>query len=272
MSLIPSLSVNIPVPVRPLPTVAGLIPSVTIPKLPTLPSVGSLVGAIPALKTPVTDPCKPSLSIPTLGADASKLISGALAGTAGLVAGIAAGGVDQIVASAEGEVNAEISSAKAAVNASINAVNSAVSSAAGVVNALSLPSVPSIKLPSLTSSLSLGGLMSKAGASPFAGIVQAAVGGAINGAISAAQNKVAGLAGAAVSGIVNKATSAISGFTAHELRKDLGKLTGIMSALNGAMGNVEGSKLLVGNILSSVSSCPAKAELMAEAYFKQGAK
>jgi hypothetical protein len=72
--------------------------------------------------------------------------------------------------------------------------------------------------------------------------------------------------------VIQQALSAVANFTAAQLQKDLSPLISAISAMNAIVGKIEAEKALVSGILQTASSCPAKAAIMAEAYFKQGPK
>ena len=91
-------------------------------------------------------------------------------------------------------------------------------------------------------------------------LAKALVDNLANQAINAAKSVVAGVVSAELNKITNIAVS--------ELRKDMAPVFVAISAISNALGKLEADKALAQAALNSLD-CPAKAEMLAEAYFKR---
>jgi hypothetical protein len=190
------------------------------------------------------NPCTPTLSTPTLS------VSGFL----GSIEGAVAGEVSTLVSGVQGELGVLEGTAAGAVGSIV-----------GQLNLLSLNLKSVLSLPSL--SLGGFGLSANLGKSLLSGALGAVEGLASN-LLNQVEQEAVSQATSLINGAVAQAFNAINNLAIGELQKDIGPLLNALQAINGVLGAVEAEKALVSAALSSATSCPARAELLAEAFFK----
>jgi hypothetical protein len=181
----------------------------------------------------------------------------ALTASAGL-----AGAVDlsALGAQLQASVNASLAQAEQTILNALNipALQSALNSINGLIAVLKTP-IP-MGLTISTPSLSL-----------FQ-IVNTIIGNAITNIINQIEQQALNQAEKLAAQAINQAAASVANLVASDLRKDLGPVLKVINTLNGIVGQVEAQKAFVQSILNTASTCPAKAAVMAEAYFKLGAK
>lgn len=190
------------------------------------------------------NPCTPTLSVPT-GSNPSlgNLLSNALDS----ISGTASDALSSLESNVTGALSAD------------------AASIVGQINLLQL------NLGSITSAFTSGGAIGQITYKLGSGSLLSDVENLANQVVSSVEQQVVGAATGAITGAITSAVSQISNLAIGELQKDIGPLLNALSAINGALGQINAEILLVQQALANASSCPAKGELLAEVYFKQGA-
>ena len=216
--------------------------------LSTVNSTAAKVSAVAAVANTLANPaCTPTLDVP---AGASASLGGLLNSALGSIEGTAAAGLQSLEDNITGAVTAE------------------AGAILGEINLLSM------NLQSILSAFEAGGVSVGVPFTlgPSLGNIESIVMGLVNQVIQTAEQDIISAATNAINGAIMSAVNAITNLAVGELQKDLGPLLAALQAINGVLGHIEAEKMLIQQVLTNATSCPAKAEIMVEVYFKGGAK
>jgi hypothetical protein len=167
---------------------------------------------------------------------------------------------------------ADLASLQAAISGSLTSAEQQV------LNALNIPALKGLLssinglLSALKTPIPMGLTVSTPGIDPFASIVESIIGKLINEVISSVEQQVLNEVTQIATQAITQAINSLANTVASDLRKDLSPVINVINQLQAVVGKVEATKALVQSILSEANTCPAKAAIMAEAYFKQGAR